>query len=250
MPYVINPKYEHVLPLVENIESHCQSSTRILYDQRNVICLVNFEGHDYVVKAFKTPNFINRIAYRYFRPSKAKRSFEYSLILGDEITPEPIAYIEDMDKLLLGKSYYISQHFDYDHTIHEVLSNKELSDRQRILEEFADFTHKLHEAKILHHDYSHGNILIKKQSLVCEQHYSFKIIDLNRMKFKNLDLDSRLENFARIKADDLDLEIIINRYSEQTKTNPKEALEKAKFFRDDFYSKRAIKNKLRGKSES
>jgi len=146
MNCIINPKYFDLKPLIENIDTHFQASTQTLYDQRNVIRIVNFENENYVVKAFKIPNLINRISYRYFRPSKAKRSYLYSLKIGGQLTPEPIAYIETTSKGLFSKSFYISKFFDYDHTIHQVLINKELENRQKILEEFADFTYQLHES--------------------------------------------------------------------------------------------------------
>ena len=218
----------------------------MLYDQRNVIRVVTYDNEEYVVKAFRVPNAINRFAYCYLRPSKAKRSYQYSLKIGAELSPEPIAYIEQTKNLLLAKSYYISKHFDYDHTIHEVLINKELQDRKQILKAFADFTYNLHELEILHHDYSHGNILIKK-SAVLDSGYEIKIIDVNRMEFKALDLKARLENFARIKADDDDMEIIITQYAKNLNQPVANLLKDAKFYRDDFYQKRALKHKLRGK---
>ena len=245
MIYTINPKYGHVKALIENIESHFQASENTLYDQRNVIRIVNFEGHDYVVKSFKRPNLVNRIAYRYFRASKAKRSYDYSMKIGAERTPEPVAYIEEIENFMLSKSYYISLHFDYDHTIHEVLRNKALENRDEILKAFSDFTYSLHEQEILHQDYSHGNILIKKASAT---HYEFKIIDINRMDFKALDIKARLANFARIKADDDDMKIIIENYAENMQLAPENLLKEAKFYRDEFYRKRARNHKLRGKS--
>ncbi len=246
MIYEINPNYSHLKPFVENIEQYFQASSHVLYDQRNVIRVVEYEGENYVVKAFKVPNLINRFAYRYLRPSKAKRSFKYSLKIGAELSPEPIAYIEQNKKALLATSYYISKYFKYDHTIHEVLINKELENRSQILKEFADFTYNLHELEILHHDYSHGNILIKK-SEGTEPDYEFKIIDVNRMEFKSLNLRARLENFARIKADDDDMAIIIGQYAKRLELNFETLLKDAKLYRDDFYQKRAIKHKLRGK---
>lgn len=246
MIYEINPKYKHLKPFIENIDQYFQASSHVLYDQRNVIRVVNYENENYVVKAFKVPNLVNRFAYRYLRPSKAKRSYQYSLKIGSELSPEPIAYIEQKKSALLATSYYISEYFEYDHTIHEVLINKELENRSQILSEFADFTFKLHELDILHHDYSHGNILIKKSNSQ-ESSYEFKIIDINRMEFKPFDLKARLENFARIKADNDDMEIIINQYAKRMNMDVEKLLKDAKFYRDDFYKKRALKNKLRGK---
>ncbi|MEH6458061.1 MAG: hypothetical protein V7749_17155 [Cocleimonas sp.] len=246
MIYEINPKYSSIKPFIENIETYFQKSSHVLYDQRNVIRVVNYENENYVVKKFRVPNLVNRFAYRYLRPSKAKRSYLYSLKIGAELSPEPIAYIEQSKNALLATSYYISKYFEYDQTIHEVLINKELGNRERILKDFSDFTYKLHELEILHHDYSHGNILMKK-SIEADSTYEFKIIDVNRMEFKSLDLKTRLESFARINADDIDMETIITQYAKNMDAPVENLLKDAKFYRDDFYQKRALKHKLRGK---
>lgn len=250
MIYTINPKHTNIKPLIEHIETYFQQSSHILYDQRNVIRVVDYENINYVVKAFKIPNLINRFAYRYLRPSKAKRSYFYALKIGTELSPEPIAYIEQSSTLLFTKSYYISTYFEYDYTIHEVLVNKNLESRDQILRDFANFTYQLHQAEILHHDYSHGNILIK-MSTKNETKYEFKIIDINRMEFTCLDLNTRLKNFARINADDNDMEIIITQYATNMRLPAETLLRDAKFYRDDFYQKRAFKHKLRrGKSNT
>jgi len=95
--------------------------------------------------------------------------------------------------------------------------------------------------------YSHGNILIKK-SMSQNQPYNFKIIDINRMEFKTIDLESRLNNFARIKADDEDMQIIIGQYAKNIHKPVNGLLEKAKHYRDEFYRKRELAHKIRGKS--
>jgi len=248
MIYELNPKFSHLKSMIENIESIFEQSNHVLYDQRNVIRVVDYENEKFVVKAFRVPNAINRFAYRYLRPSKAKRSYQFALKIGAKLSPEPIAFIEQHKKGLLSKSYFISRFFDYDHTIHEVLINKDLEDRNKILKDFADFTYKLHQLEILHHDYSHGNILIKNlKNESSESNYEMKVIDINRMELKPLGLKTRLENFARIKADDNDMNIIIGQYAKKMEMPVEKLLTDAKFYRDDFYQKRALKNKLRGK---
>jgi len=248
MIYEINPKHLSLKPLIDNIETYFQESSHVLYDQRNVIRVVNYENTQYVVKAFKVPNLINRFSYRYIRASKAKRSYLYSLKLEAELTPEPVAYLEEHKHMLLGKSYYISEFFDYNYTIHEVLSNKNLQDRELILTCFADFTFKLHQLEILHNDYSHGNILIKKGlDDKNKSTYQFKIIDINRMEFRSLDIKTRIKNFARIRADDDDTKVIITQYARKMELPFDDLFEDAKTYRDIFYQKRALKNKLRGK---
>ncbi len=245
MRYELNPIFSHAKPLLEDIDFYFQQSDNILYDQRNQIRVVSFEGTDYVVKSFKPPNFINRIVYRYFRPSKAKRSYHYSLKIGKEFCPPPIGYIEEHKRTLLEKSYYISCLYEYDFTIRPVLLDKDFdkSVRKQVLEELADFTYSLHEKGILHRDYSYGNILIKKVG----GHYQFRIIDVNRMQFKELDLNDRLENFSRLSADDEAMKIIISRYAYLTKMPVNELLAVANRYRDEFTRKKLLKKKLRGK---
>ncbi len=245
MKVVINSKYQSLAVFIENIESYFESSEDILYDHRNLIKGVSFQGQDYVVKKFKIPNVINRIVYRYFRPSKAKRSYDYSLKIGEGICPEPIAYIEDRARGLLGKSYYISRHYSYDFTIRPVLLDKnfEKALRYQVLTDFADFTFSLHEKGILHRDYSYGNILIKHQ----QGQFEFNIIDVNRMQFRMLSLNDRLENFARLSADDDAMQVIMTRYAKLVNKPVNQLLSVANAFRDEYMRKRKLKKKLRGR---
>ena len=243
MKYELNPNYSHVKPLIENIEQHFQESTDVLHDGRNEIRVVSFKGSKYVIKAFKIPNMINRFVYRYFRPSKAKRSYLYSLKLGAELSPAAVAYIEQFDKTLLSKSYYISKHYDYDFEIRALLYDDSFKDRTQILEEFAVFTYQLHEKGVLHRDYSPGNILIKKQG----EHFQFKIIDVNRMEFKTLSMDDRLSNFVRLSVDDATMKIILYKYAECIQQPPEDTLKTAQAFSIEYEKKRALKNKLRGR---
>jgi len=243
MKSVLNPDYLHLKPLIEIYRELFQKSSNVLHNERNEIKVVKFDNENYVIKAFKVPNIINRIAYRYFRASKAKRSYEYSLKVGAELCPEAIAYIEETHFFLLSKSYYISKHFDYDFEIRPVLKDKNFEDRTKILEAFADFTFVLHEKNILHRDYSPGNILIKKFG----GGYQFKIVDVNRMQFNTLNQQDRLTNFARLMVDDETMKIILTQYAKCLNKPADEIVSLAKQYRDEFAEKRALKNKLRGR---
>src|SRR5690606_18122261 len=83
---------------------------------RNSLKLFQFKEMTINVKSFKVPNLINQIAYRFFRKSKAQRSFEYANKLTElQIgTPQPIAYYEFQTPFLFKKSYYVSEHLNYD----------------------------------------------------------------------------------------------------------------------------------------
>ncbi|MCK5918944.1 MAG: hypothetical protein KAG34_10980 [Cocleimonas sp.] len=243
MKYQLHPNYPQLQPLIDSIEIHFQNASQILHTERNEIRVVEFAGKNYVVKSFKIPNIINRFAYRYLRASKAKRSYDYSLKLGAELCPQPIAYIEQFQHGLLTHSYYISHHFNYDVTIRPLLVDEDFANRHEILQKFAEFTYQLHEKNILHRDYSPGNILIKKQG----DEYQFKVIDVNRMQFKRLNLKDRLTNFSRLMVDDATMKIMLDHYAQLINKSKHEILNTATNYRDQFAHRRELKNKLRGR---
>ena len=56
---------------------------------RNLIKSFEVKGQHINVKSFKIPHLLNQFIYKFFRPSKAKRSFEYACILTDlKIVPQ------------------------------------------------------------------------------------------------------------------------------------------------------------------
>jgi len=189
---------------VKDIQKHFQSSTSTIHKARNEIKIIN----NFVVKSFKKPSFLKSIIYS-LTPSKAKRSYLYSLKLK-EFAPKPIGYIEFYKNNLLQDSYFVSEKFEYDFTIREVLLDKNFKDRKKILKEFANFSYRLHNNDILHLDYSPGNILIRVE----QGEYIFKVVDLNRMKFKKLTIKDRMKNFAKLWISDDDLKIVVSEYEE------------------------------------
>ncbi|MFO8147067.1 MAG: Kdo domain containing protein, partial [Gillisia sp.] len=46
--------------------------------KRNLLKIFEFEGEKINIKSFKIPNPVNKIVYRFFRKSKAERSFTYA----------------------------------------------------------------------------------------------------------------------------------------------------------------------------
>ena len=67
--------------------------------ERNTIKNVTTQDLVLNIKSFKVPHLVNRIAYSFFRKSKANRSFEYAndLIKKGIKTPKPFAYFEYSD---------------------------------------------------------------------------------------------------------------------------------------------------------
>jgi serine/threonine protein kinase len=239
--YKINEKFKNFEKFTLDIENLFNIESENIHKARNELKIIEHDGLLTVVKSFKVPHFINKIVYTYFKDTKAKKSYEYSLRIG-EFTPKPISYIEFYDNGLLGKSYFISEKFDYDFTIREPLLDTNFEDKETILKSFAKFTYELHENQIFHQDYSPGNILVKKQN----DGYIFKIVDINRMKFIPLDIEARLKNFAKLWMKDDDLIIVAKEYSGLIGMNESEATQKALQFSQAHKDKINMKKRIKG----
>jgi len=206
--YKINEKLFHnFTDLLLNIKKEFLDNSQTIHKARNELKIIEYEGINTIVKSFKVPNILNQIIYSYFRDSKAKRSYEHSLHI-EQFTPNAIGYIEFYSGIFLKESYFISEKFDYDFTIREPLLKNDFNDRKEIFKAFARFTLELHNNNIYHFDYSPGNILIKKENNT----YSFKIVDINRMKFFKLTQKDRIKNFSKLWADKETLKIIGDEY--------------------------------------
>ena len=218
--------------------------------QRNKIKLFEIEGKTINIKSFKIPHLINKIAYKYFRKSKARRSFEYATTLLEKGigTPQPIAFFENYDAVGLKDSYYVSEHLQCDLTYRELVEIPEFTDNENILRQFTRFSFDLHEKGIEFLDHSPGNTLIKKTA---EGNYDFFLVDLNRMNFHDeMDFDSRMKNLSHLTPKKEMIAIMSNEYSKlypaQTEA---EIFEKMWFYTNDFQErfarKRLLKKKLK-----
>ncbi len=229
--------------LIENIRVYFSKTTNSIWDKRNKIKIISFSDQEITIKSFKIPHFINKIAYTFFRDSKAQRSYCNSVKMF-EFVPTPIGYAEYEKFGLFHDSYFICEKYAYDFTIREPLLQKNFEDRENIFRQFAIFTHALHMKGIKHLDYSPGNILIKKMN---DKVYEFKIIDVNRMKFKVLTVEEQLKNFSKLWAKDEDLTIIIKAYVQFIEMNEAKALSIALSASQKHKNKKNFKKRLKGK---
>ncbi len=243
--YALNPNYEYFKSKLFNIKKIFNSSNESIHKARNELKIVEIYDLKCVVKSFKVPIFINRIAYTFFRDSKAMKSFKNAQILRelDVNTPEPIGVIQFYESALISQSYFISLYEPYDFTIREVFHHK-VDEYKDILKEFAKFTYDLHKKGVWHVDYSLGNILITKE----KDSYRFSLVDINRMKFKNIKGYDGLKNFSKFWAkDDEDLIILATEYAKLAELDEKTAikltLSEAKKLEKSVNFKKALKGK-------
>ncbi|QNK78898.1 Kdo domain containing protein [Winogradskyella sp. PAMC22761] len=218
--------------LMHAIENFDQQGEMIGNGYRNVIKILTIGGERYNIKEFKVPNLVNKIVYRFFRKSKAERSFLYAkrLLKAGILTPTPEAFVEYKSPFTFGSSYYISKQLEYDFTIRKLVDDPTCDDYDNILRKFTQFTYRLHQNGIHFLDHSPGNTLIKKEG----DDYKFYLVDLNRMDFKTLSYDERLANFARLSPKDYMLEVLSDEYAKLIGKPREEVKERMLFFSQKF----------------
>ncbi|OXA76203.1 Kdo domain containing protein [Flavobacterium frigidimaris] len=239
--------HKELLTAIENFDS---SGTLFGNGDRNQIKLFEIDGKTVNIKSFKVPHFINKIAYKYFRKSKARRSYEYAnaLLKAGIGTPAPIAFSESFSFVGLGKSYYASEHLTCDLTYRELVEVPDYPDHERILRQFSKFTFDLHEKGIEFLDHSPGNTLIRK---ISENQYEFFLVDLNRMNFhESMDFEQRMNNFSRLTPYKAMTDVMSNEYSKfyKEKTEAEIATKMWQVtsqFQEEFFRKKRLKKKLK-----
>lgn len=223
-----------------------QHQGNLLYKgSRNELRYKQIEAIQLNVKHFKTPHFFNRLAYLYVRKSKAERSFlnaKKLLTLGIG-TPQPIAFLDHYTFFGTLDSYYASEHIEADFSFRELENFTDIGFRNKILEAFTKFTFNMHENNVYFKDHSRGNTLMKKQG----EEYFFYLVDLNRMQFKTLTYEERIQNFERLSTKEDVLEVMGKTYAKlinhPTQNVVNEMILAAKKYHDGFQRKRALKNK-------
>ena len=199
---------EFIASLPERFE---RGEGKIIYNGRNQLREFTNNGVTMVVKSFCLPSFINRIAYGFLRSSKAQRSLEYAqLLLSKGIaTPAPIGYVTERKGLLFGRSYYASLKSDYTHNFYDAVQPG-VANRDKFLVAVAETTARLHECGFLHKDYSAGNILLRE---LPDGTVRVEIIDLNRIRFREIGLEEGCKNFERLPMNEEIVSVIAPPYA-------------------------------------
>ena len=238
MKYIFNPSFKSLEKQIRNFVNNFDTIGILFGDgQRNKIKLFELEDKTINIKSFKIPNIINQVAYKYFRKSKARRSYEYAnrLLENGIGTPQPLAYVENFKLSGLEKSFYISEHLQAELTFRELVLQPDYPDHENILRQFTRFTFDLHQKRIEFLDHSPGNTLIKKGS---EGNYCFFLVDLNRMNFHDvMDFDSRMKNFNRLTPKTEMLAIMSDEYAKLYGKKYDEVFDKMCFYTNDFQTK-------------
>jgi hypothetical protein len=246
---IIHSKYkDQIVAINQVVDDFFDKGELIEQGARNTI-KSNWLGSEKVnIKHFKKLGFLKSVIYSFFRKTKARRSFEYANYLIDHkiATPFPVAYLENRNFLgLLRQSYYICHQVDYDFTIRELIHDPLFPERNVILEQFTDFTFAMHEANINFLDHSPGNTLIVKRD---SKKYDFYLIDLNRMKFEQMNLAARMDNFKKMWLSRTMVKVVAKQYAKLSNQSEEALhtllLEKTLSFKRKITKKKYLKRKI------
>ncbi len=183
MKKIIHPEYVRLESSFEKIIAGDYTPDIVFCNKRNVVEKVTIAGEEFVVKRYKQPPLINRIAYCLFRKSKARRAYEYAIELLERgvDTPFPVAYYESYKKGLFDYGVFISKYVPYQLFENVYDESVPADERAAILEGFVDFMLSVHKKGIKPMDMNGGNIFYHKGEESGE--YRYALTDINRMQF-------------------------------------------------------------------
>lgn len=236
MKIVINKEYSNIKEWIEQLPENFDNHGEIVYQARNTLKKMQLpNGEEVVVKKFAVPIFINQIAYSFFRKCKARRAYDNAerlLSIGIE-TPKPVFYIEIKKYGFFYQGYFGCINNPTPNIMREFVDCA--NGGEEILKQFAAFTKKVHDKKVLHIDYSPGNIIYTKQD---DGTVTFSLLDLNRMQFnKTLSRKERLFNFRRMFRSKESITILVGEYARLCGWNQEEAIAEAIEYSNQFWER-------------
>jgi serine/threonine protein kinase len=231
----LNPKNIRLKDFIEALPERFETDGEYVYGgRRNLIKrFVAPDGTRLIVKRFKRPGFFNDIVYSTgLRKPKGRRAYDYPpVLLSHGIrTPEAVAYIEFRRCGLLQLSYLFTVECPYGHLMYEAGKMPE-GTYEGLAVALARFAALMHEERILHLDFSPGNILWEKDG----DDYRFSLVDINRMHFGNVDIVQGCRNFRRLWGSRQFFIILAREYGRRRNLNPDECERLTLKFRAQFW---------------
>ena len=193
--YKVNPSFSNLKNFMKDLPYNYKNMGKTIYKGRNELKEIEYDGVCMVIKSFRIPNLINRIAYGLFRSSKAERSYDYALLLMEKGigTPTPIGYYTRRKWFLFSESWYVCEKSKCLHTYKDLIKG-DFPNTEKIVRSIAALTADMHKKGMLHKDWSRGNILFNDTPNGVE----LEIIDLNRIRFHKIGMQEGCHNFERL----------------------------------------------------
>ncbi len=233
---IINSKYKCLQRWIETLPDIFAVEGQEIKRGRNIIKTFTAPtGMVVNVKYYHSPRALNKFVYSFgIRSPKGERAYKFAQILlqnGFE-TAENIAYIEERRFGILKGSYFISIQIPYNHLMKE-WANAIEGTYDDFAKAFAYYTAKLHEAGILHLDYSPGNILWD----IINNEYHFALVDINRMYFGKVSVKNGCASFARLWGPDHFFIMIAKEYAHARNLDERLCVELVMKYRKQFWER-------------
>lgn len=242
MRIIINPKYDYLQEFIKSLPFIFEKEGKTIHTGRNIIKVMPVGGLELNVKRYGVPVFFNRIIYSFFRSSKGKRAYAYpqALLSKGFETPEAIAYIEEKKCGLIGYSYFVSIQSPYRRKFYE-FGDADINTCRDVVIAFARYTAALHEAGIMHKDYSPGNILFDKR----DGTWHFSLVDINRMYFGEVSLEKGCANFARLWGQKAFFKLLAEEYAAARGADRKQCVDWVLAYRKKFWMRYKKRHELK-----
>ena len=194
---ILHPDYIRYQAFIDSLPVCFDQEGTIIYNSRNQVRLFVVGGETLVVKRYKIPMFHQRVAYTWFRPSKARRAYLFGLRLLEAgiDTPKPVACIEEYHCGLFRVGWFVSS---YCPDANARSLRDDVHPDPNLLSAIAQCLVRMHEHGILHGDTNLSNFLYREDASETFG-YHITTIDVNRSTFKeSLSVDDCARNLCRL----------------------------------------------------
>ena len=220
---LFNEKYGNLRDEVLSIVDNFENVGTVIYRGHNLIKTARAGGLEINIKRYRVPHVFNRVVYSFIRRPKGLRAFTYPdrLLRAGIETPEPIAYVEERIGGLIGYSYLVTVQMAYTRDFYE-FGDKDMTDPAdvAIVRALARYAARMHQAGILHRDFSPGNIIFDTDASKGEP--KFAVVDINRMSFGPVSATRGIRNLARLWGQPLMFDIMAEEYARARGADPAE----------------------------
>lgn len=245
--YYINGDYESVKDFVVTVpHSFAEQQGTLLHAGRNEVRSFMVGKQALVVKRYKRVNWVQRVVYSFFRPSKAARAYRYARAFRERgiDTPHEVAYIEERTHGLFTIGYFVSLECLHPPVFHDLVEEPALN--KPLADAVTDFILQMHRHGILHGDLNFGNFLYEQRP---DGSVHFTVIDINRSHFCK-GMPTRQQSLKNLSTTthrrDL-YEYIIRRYAQLRGWNETDAYAEATNYLEKMERQQQRKDELKHK---
>lgn len=243
---VVAPDYRAEAAFLRRVpQMFAAGEGEVLHGGRNEVRLLTHRGARFVAKRYKRANPVQRVAYTFFRSTKAHRAYDYAAELRRRgiSTPHEVAYIECREHGLFTTGYFVSLECPDPPAFDRLVRQERFDDGMAA--DMARFVVTMHSRGVLHGDMNFGNFLYRRGE--GGKGYEFTVIDTNRSHFRD-GWPSRgecLRNFCTMTHRRDVFAFIVRRYAALRGWDEDAALAEAEACLDRFESKHRRKDKMK-----